>query len=423
MRVRTGRRGRLLPLLLFVVVLVVLGAVLAGVALGTSTTTTPAGPTPAGTALQTQSVRLSASQLGDFGGDPPTIKSPSAVVESMDTGKVLYERNAHTRRAMASTTKIMTAILVFESGVDLSTPVTVSAKAASTWEPSAWVTAGDVLTVEQLLYALLLRSANGAAVALAENDAGSVSAFVEKMNQKAAELGMNDTHFVTVNGLDSSEHYSTAADMAVVGRYAMKNERFREFVDTKKYTLSIEGEDPLMLTNTNKLLQQYNWVNGVKTGSTPNAEHCLVSSGTQDGREVIAVVLGQPDTDLCFQESKALLQYGLDQFRQVSLVQKGLAVAEATVPYQEEGTVQLVTDGALDAELTSDDVVTTQVNIERPLTLPITAGDTYGHVVVSAGDKEVGRVDLVATKSFQAPTLGLKLAYYWHRLGAKLGIG
>ena len=417
MRGANIRLGRLLPLLFFIAVLAVFCSVLAGVALGTTTTTLQVD------ASQTESFEVSASDIEGFGGVAPTIKSPAAIVESMDTGKVLYERNAHKRRPMASTTKIMTAILVLESGVDLSAPVTVSAKAATTWEPSVWVRTGDVLTVEQLLYALLLRSANGAAVALAQNDAGSVAAFVDEMNKKAGELGMNDTHFVTTNGLDANGHYSTAADMALLGRYAMKNEKFRELVDTKKYTLSIDGRQPLLLTNTNKLLQQYDWVMGVKTGSTPNADHCLVAAGTKDGREVISVVLGQPDTDLCFTESKALLQYGLDQFRHVTLMEKGVTVAEATVPYQMDGKVELITDGALETELGADDVVTTKVTVERSLELPITAGETYGHVVASAGGEEIGKVDLVATKSFPAPTLGRKLAYYWHRLGAALGIG
>jgi serine-type D-Ala-D-Ala carboxypeptidase (penicillin-binding protein 5/6) len=408
---------------LFVIVFAVACLVVAGVALGTTTTTLPVTATGGTPGSQTESFEVSASDLGGFGGTAPGIKSPAVIVESMDTGKVLYERNAHARRPMASTTKIMTAVLVLESGVDLSAPVKVSAKAAGTWEPSTWVKAGQVLTVEQLLYAMLLRSANGAAVALAENDAGSTSAFVSKMNSKAKALGMDDTHFVTVNGLDASGHYSTASDMAIVGRYAMKNEQFRKFVDTKKYTLSVAGAKPLLLTNTNKLLQQYDWVMGVKTGSTPNADHCLVASGTKDGREVISVVLGQADTDLCFEESKDLLQYGLDQFRHVKLMDKGVAVAEATVPHQTDGTVQLVTDGALETEMSSDEVVTTKISVERPFELPIKAGDVYGHVVISAGGQELGRVNLVATKSFAVPTLGTKLAHWFQRLGAKLGIG
>jgi D-alanyl-D-alanine carboxypeptidase (penicillin-binding protein 5/6) len=298
----------------------------------------------------------------------------------------------------------------------------VSAKAANTWEPSAWVKAGDVVTVEQLLYALMVRSANGAAVALAQNDAGTVSAFVEKMNRKAEDLGMDDTQFVTTNGLDSNGHYSTAADMALLARYAMKNEKFRELAGTKKYTLSIDGHDPLELTNTNKLLLDYGWVTGIKTGLTPRAEQCLVSSAIKDGREVVAVDLGQPDSPLCFKESKSLLQFGLDQFRQLTLMGKGVAIAEAEVPYQMDGKVRLVTDGTVETELYKDDVVTTKITVDRRLALPIEAGEVYGHVTVSADGEEIGKVNLIADKSFSAPTLGTKFVYYWHRLGAALGI-
>jgi D-alanyl-D-alanine carboxypeptidase (penicillin-binding protein 5/6) len=405
-----------LPLLLFVLVVAVVGVVLAGVALGTTATTLSTVTTISSADTLSESYQTTASDLGGFGGDAPTITSRAAIVESMDTGTVLYERNADTHRPMASTTKIMAATLVLESGIDLSTPVTVSAKAATTWEPSVWVKTGDVLTVKQLLYALLLRSANGAAVALAENDAGSVSAFIEKMNNKAQELGMKNTHFVTPNGLDAEGHYSTASDMALLARYAMKNQQFRKFVTTKQYTLQIHGRQDLLITNTNKLLTQYDWVTGIKTGSTPNADHCLVSAGTKDGREVVAVVLGAADAATSFSESASLLQFGLDQYRHVDLIEKGLTVAEATIPYQPDGKLELVTDGALSTDLSADEVITTQVNIDKALKLPIKAGDTYGHVVVKAGDKEIGKVNLVATKSFKPLTLGSKLAYYWHRL-------
>jgi serine-type D-Ala-D-Ala carboxypeptidase (penicillin-binding protein 5/6) len=417
-------RGRLLALLVFIVGLGVAVLLVAGGAVGS------AASVPTSRPLQTQSFEIRASDLGGFGATPPSIRSPAAIVESMDSGAVLYERNAHKRLPMASTTKIMTAILILESGVDLGSPATVSAKAAGTWEPSRWVRAGDVLTVEQLLYALLLRSANGAAVALAEKDAGSVSAFVEKMNAKARTLGLKDTHFANPNGLDAEGHYSTAADLALLGRHAMKNGTFRKLVDTRTYTLTFDNaakkgarREPLVLTNTNKLLQEYGWVTGIKTGLTPKAEQCLVASGTKNGRTVISVVLGQPDSDVCFKESRALLEYGFTQFRPLQLIDKGVAVAEVDVPYQMDGTVKLVTAGALETEIYKDGVLKTTVVVNRALELPVTAGETYGSVTVTAGGKEVGRVDLVATRSFPATTLGSKLAYYWHRLGAALGIG
>ena len=408
-----------MPLLLFVVLVAVVALVVAGVALGapTTTTLTTKTVTPAGSALS-ESYKLTAADLGGFGGDAPSLSSPVAIVETMDTGKVLYAKKADARRAMASTTKIMTAILVLESDVDLDSTVKISARAAGTWEISKWVNAGDKATVRQLLYALLLRSMNGSAVALAENNAGSVAEFAKKMNAKAKELGMDDTHFVTPNGLDAEGHYSTAADMALLGRYAMKNEQFRTFVDTKEYTLKISGEPSLLMKNTNSLLSEYSWVNGVKTGSTPNGDYCLVSSGAKDGREVIAVVLGNTDSDARFGDSLKLLEFGLAQYRSVKIIDRGYVLAEATVPYQGDGKVQLVTDGPLETQMAADEVITTEVTVDEALTLPIKGGDVYGHVVLKAGAKEVGRVNLVATKSFGTVSLGSKLAYYWHRLFA-----
>jgi serine-type D-Ala-D-Ala carboxypeptidase (penicillin-binding protein 5/6) len=425
MRGSSTTRGRLVPLLLFLAVLAVVGGVLAGVAIGAPSTTLSTeaslpGASAAGTATSADGLSatytLTAADLGGFGGEAPDISSPAAVVEIMDSGKVLYEHNSTERRPMASTTKIMTAILIIEAGEDLDTTVKVSANAAGTWEVTKWVSAGDVLTVRQLLYALLLRSANGAAVALAEHNAGSVSAFAEKMNKKAEQLGMKDSHFVTPNGLDADGHYSTAADMALLGRHAMKNETFRKFVDTKQYTLQIKNRQPVVLKNTNTLLTKYAWVNGVKTGSTPKGDYCLVSSGLKNGREVIAVVLGNPDSEKRFADSAALLQFGIDQFRSVTVVDKGVACAEATVPFHSDEQLQLVTDGSLATQISADEKITTTVGIDKPLRLPVMQGEVYGHVIVKAGGTQVGSVNLVATKSFSAMTLGTKFKYFMHRL-------
>jgi D-alanyl-D-alanine carboxypeptidase (penicillin-binding protein 5/6) len=398
-------------------VLAVVGVTIGGVASGASTGTTLSVDVPASAASRlSQTYKMTAADLGGFGGKTPSISSPAAIVETMDTGKVLYENKARTRRPMASTTKIMTAILVLESGVDPDSTVRVSARAAGTWEVSKWVNTGDKVTIEDLLYALMLRSMNGAAVALAENDSGSVSAFAKKMNAKARELGMKDTSFVNPHGLDAEGHYSTAADMAIVGRYAMENEQFRTLVDTKQHTIEIDGRTSLLLKNTNQLVIDYSWVNGMKTGSTPKGDYCLVSSGAKNGREVIAVVLGNKDSDTRFEDSLELLQFGLDQYRPVKILDKGHALAEATVPYDPDGTLRLITDGSLETQMAADEVVTTEVTVAKPLRLPVEAGDIYGYVVVKAGDQEVGRVNLVAAKSFERMTLGSKLAYYWHRL-------
>lgn len=429
----TARRGWLGPLLIFAVVLAVMVSVLAGIARGDAATTLPAA-SPSGSAKGQPSVpsssaggartaifTVSAKDLGDFAVDPPSIASPAAILINMQTGKVLYERKARVRRPMASTTKIMTGILVLEN-MDLDTRVTVSQKAAQTIEPKTWLKEGDVLTVEQLLYALLLRSANSAAVALAEACSGSVEAFVTLMNSKAKELGMTDTKFVNPNGLDKTGHYSTAADMARLGQYAMANQEFRRFVSTKSYTVSLPGRSkPIAFESTNKLLGRLSWVTGIKTGLTPKAEQCFVGSGTKDGVSVIVVVLGQPVPDVCWNESKALMEYGFSQYRHVTLMNEGVAVAETTVPYQLDGRVELLTEGAVEMELFKDDEVITSIALDRPLVLPVTAGESFGRVVLTAGGETVGTVNLVANRSFGATTLGSKLAYYWDRFARWVG--
>jgi D-alanyl-D-alanine carboxypeptidase (penicillin-binding protein 5/6) len=305
---------------------------------------------------------------------------------------------------------------------DLSEEVRVSEKAAATTEPKTWLRTGDVLTVEELLYALMVRSANSAAVALAEACAGSVEAFVRQMNDKAAELGMDDTHFANPNGLDAEGHYSTAADMATVARYAMKNATFRKLVSTEEYTLSLSGrDDPLVFENTNGLLGKVGWVTGVKTGLTPRAEQCLVCSGTLDDVSIISVVLGLPSTQVCWEESRTLMEYGFAQFKHVTLLEEGTVVAEAEVPYQSDGVVQLVTESTLELELYKKDSVTASIAVERDLVLPVTEGEVYGHVSMTVGGEVVGTVDLVADRSFEKATLGSKISHFFGRLGRWLG--
>lgn len=425
MAVRT-RRKWVVPLFVLVVLVLILTVLASGVAAGETATTlsTTAQDLPVPGASQTSepaggtlsAFTLKASDLGAYASDPPSVKSPAAIVINAASGKVLYERKADKRRPMASTTKIMTAILVLEN-LPLTTTVTVSQKAGQTYEPKALLRPGDELTVEQLMYALLIRCSNGAAVALAEAIDGDVDTFVERMNAKAESLDMADTHFANPNGLDAEGHYSTAADMAKVARYAMRDERFRDFVDTATYSLEIPGRSkPIELENTNKLLAQADWVTGVKTGLTPNAEQCLVASATRDGVSVISVLLGQPSSEVCWSESKALLDYGLRQFRHITFMREGTAVAESQVPYHVDGDLRLVTAANVEMDLYKDDEVTAEVRLDRALTLPVTAGEQFGEVALRVGGETVGTVGLVADSSFDEPTLGSKLVYFWHRI-------
>jgi len=412
----TARRGRPCAILVFLAVLAVTVVTAAGVARGASS-----GAFLATEPSRTASFTVRAQDLGDFSAIPPAIRSPAAIVVHMGTGRVLYEWDAYERRPMASTTKIMTAILVLQQ-MDLAERVVVSENAAATVEPKTWLRPGDVLTVEQLLYALLVRSSNSAAVALAEACSGSVAAFVARMNEKAVEVGMRDTHFVNPSGLDGEGHYSTAADMAIVARYAMQDETFRRMVSTRSYTLSLPGRDePLVFENTNELLKKYDWVTGVKTGLTPRAEQCLVCSGTVDGVSIISVVLGQRVPDVCWAESKTLMDYGFAQYRHLTLLQEGRVVAEAAVPYQVDAQVQLVTESAVDVELYKEDSATTSVVLDRDLVLPVSEGEGFGYVNVTVEGKVVDRVGLVAAQSFGKTTLGGKIAYFFARVARWFG--
>jgi D-alanyl-D-alanine carboxypeptidase (penicillin-binding protein 5/6) len=177
----------------------------------------------------------------------------------------------------------------------------------------------------------------------------------------------------------------------------------------------------LVFESTNKLMLRTSWVTGVKTGLTPRADQCLVASGTKDGVSILAVVLGQPSTSVCWDESEALLNYGFSQYRHVTLLDAGTAVAQAEVPYQVDGKIQLVTEQKLEMDLYKEDDVTASVRLDRELTLPVQAGDEFGQVVLTMGNATVGSVTLVADKSYGETKLGTKIAYAWDRFTRWLG--
>lgn len=221
------------------------------------------------------------------------LNSRIAIAYDRKSGNVIWGKNENKRTAMASTTKIMTAIVLIENA-DLNQTITVSAKSAGTGGSRLGLKKDDNITMKDLLYGLMLKSGNDAAVAIAETVGGSVEGFAELMNLKAKELGLENTHFVTPHGLDNPDHYTTAYELAKIADYAMKNEIFAQVVQTKNYTVTINGY-PKNITNTNELLGYLNGVNGVKTGFTNNAGRCLVTSVNRNGFEIITVVL-QADT-------------------------------------------------------------------------------------------------------------------------------
>ncbi len=244
--------------------------------------------------------------------EEPKINARAAVIYDRKSKKIIWGKKENERRPMASTTKIMTAIVVLEHA-NLNDTVTVSKKSGGTGGSRLGLKAGDKITVENLLYGLLLVSGNDAAVALAEYVGGSVEGFAKMMNEKAEELGLKDTHFVTPHGLDMQEHYTTALELAEMADYALNIKKFAQIVNTKNITISINGRSK-NLKNTNELLGNLYGVNGVKTGFTNGANRCLVTSVNRNGMNIITVVLGADTKKDRTNDSVKLIEFAYQNY-------------------------------------------------------------------------------------------------------------
>lgn len=249
--------------------------------------------------------------------DEPTLNSRIAVAYDRKSGEVIWGKDEHKRTAMASTTKIMTAIVTLEN-CDLTQTVTISKKSAGTGGSRLGLKADDKITMNDLLYGLMLKSGNDAAVAIAETVGGSVEGFAELMNEKAKELKLENTHYVTPHGLDDPEHYTTAVELAKLADYALQNETFAKIVNTKNYTVTINGY-PKSISNTNELLGYLEGVNGVKTGFTNNAGRCLVTSVNRNGFEIITVILQADTKKFRTADSIKLIEYIYKNYEPVNI--------------------------------------------------------------------------------------------------------
>ena len=240
------------------------------------------------------------------------LNARSCVVLDRNSKKIIFGKNEYNKVKMASTTKIMTATIIIEN-CDLNKTITISKKAASTGGSRVGLKSGDKITIRDLLYGLLLCSGNDAAIALAETAAGNVQEFSNMMNNKAKELGLNNSHFESPHGLDSDNHYTTAYELALLADYALQNSTFRNIVGTKNYTITINGY-PKNITNTNELLGNFNGVYGVKTGFTNGANRCLVTACKRGEMDIICVVLGCDTKNFRTQDSIKLIDYTFDNF-------------------------------------------------------------------------------------------------------------
>ena len=314
------------------------------------------------------------------------VSAEKGIVMDALTGEILWERRSRERSLIASTTKIMTAHLICRECSVLER-VKIPKEAVGIEGSSMYLREGEILTVQELLWGLMLRSGNDAAAALAIHCGGSVEGFARKMNAEAARLGLMGSHFVNPHGLDDPDHYSTARDLAVLTAEAMKNPVFAGTVSRKSVRV---GER--VLTNHNKLLWRLPGADGVKTGYTRAAGRLLVSSAVRDGRRLICVTVNAPDD---WNDHRALLEAGFSRFRRTRIVTKGQTLGSLAVWNGEAPEAELLAGADFDFPLTEDEAVTFRLPQREFRFAPVRKGEPAGTAGVYLGETEIGRIPLV----------------------------
>ena len=314
------------------------------------------------------------------------ISAECAILIDGETGRVLYEKQAEEKSLIASTTKIMTALVICEQ-TNVLDRVKIPKEAVGIEGSSMYLKEGEVLTVQELLYGLMLQSGNDAAVALAIYCGGTVEGFTELMNDKAHRLGMTQSHFANPNGLDSPGNYSTARDMALLTAYAMQNPIFAQTVSTKTITI---GER--CLRNHNKLLWQLEGANGVKTGYTKAAGRILISSVTRMGRQLIAVTFNDPND---WQDHKDLIEDGFSRFTVQKLIQKGQTLGQLELAGGQEETVDLIAAEDFSYSLAQGERVTISLPEAGFAYAPVAEGQEAGFAHILVDGTAVAKVPLV----------------------------
>lgn len=333
-----------------------------------------------------------------------SINAKAFVLMDPISGRILLEKNSQDKMAMASTTKIMTAIIALEKG-DLRSLIKVSPRAVSIGGSSFYLRPGEVLTLEDMLYGLLLPSGNDAAVAIAEHIGGTEEKFVKMMNQKALELGALDTHFANPHGLDHPEHYTTARDLAIISRYAWKHNKFREIVQTKTKDIKY-GDFTRQISSTNRLLWEFNGADGIKTGYTGKAGRCLVATAKNNGFRLISVVLGSQNH---FEESKKLLDYGFKNYKLTNIILKNNYFATVDVEKGVFQKVDLVAKDSIILPMKEDENVDFKLIVPEEINAPVSRGEQIGQLQIYVDDELVASTSLIASKD-------VPLRKYYHIL-------
>ena len=335
----------------------------------------------------------------------------SAILMDVATGTILYEQDAHTPLAPASVTKVMTMLLIMEAidsgAIGWQDMVTASESAAAKGGSQIYLKVGEQMSVADMVKAIAVSSANDCACAMAEHIAGSEAAFVEKMNSRAKELGMNDTHFVNCTGLDddaaAADHKTSAHDIAVMSRELLKNHP-----DIKKYTtiwMDTLRNGTFGLSNTNKMVRFYPGATGLKTGFTSKAGYCLSSSAQRDGMELVAVVMGAKTSAERFSACKSLLDYGFSTYALVTP-----QVEQMSVPVKLGTADSVIAEPAEDPTLLMEkaqkNMVTTEIQLDESVNAPVSKGQKLGTFTVKAGEYVLKQIPLVAKEGVGRLTFG-----------------
>ena len=352
-----------------------------------------------------QSVVVFAEGNTDLG-----LNAKSAILMEESTGNILYESNPDERLPIASVTKVMTMLLIMEAvdseKISLDDMVTVSENAMSYGGSTMFLETGEQLTVNDMLKGIAVASANDGCVAMAEHLAGSESAFVDMMNERAKELGMENTHFMNTNGLDEDDHYSSARDVAIMSRELMKHETIFNY--TSIWMDTLRG-GKFQLANTNKLIRFYDGANGLKTGSTSKALCCLSAAAKRNDMQLIAVVLGAPTSAERFASAKSLLDYGFANYAVNTQITAGDEVQNIAVEKGVDKEVGVVAGDSCSTLVKKgqEDNITKEIKIDETITAPIEAGQKIGTMTISRDGEVIADIDLNASSAVEKKGIGL----------------
>lgn len=353
----------------------------------------------------------------DLGLAPDDFQAEAVILAHADTGKILYEKDPHEPLYPASITKVMTLLLALEAlegeKVNLGDQVVISERAGSMGGSQIFLKAGDQVTFQDLLVGIAVGSGNDASVAVAEHLSGSLEGFVEKMNSRARELGMSNTSFVNACGLHVEGHITTAYDIVLMSRQLLEHpivyQWFTIWMDEEFLKGKISVEEGIYLSNTNRMVRYYAGCDGIKTGYTSEAGHCIAATAQRDGTRFIAVVLKAPDSNTRFAEASRLLDQGFAHYKTALAAREGEIVGEVVVQKGRDQTSRLVSAGNIGLLLQKGDEPgwEREIQLTRPLVAPLEQGEKLGELVIKEKGVEIARGDLLAGSTVPRATPGV----------------